>query len=62
MTDLWAALCLVLVIEGILPFVNPKAWKETVSSIAGMDDRTLRIMGGAAMAIGVLLLYLVRGT
>lgn len=62
MTDLWAALCLVLVIEGILPFINPKAWKETVASIAGLDDRTLRIIGGAAMATGVLLLYLVRGT
>jgi uncharacterized protein len=57
--DLWVALALVLVIEGILPFLSPGAWREMMRSAAELDDRTLRQVGLGSMLLGVALLYLV---
>jgi uncharacterized protein YjeT (DUF2065 family) len=59
-SDLFAALALVLVIEGILPFVNPTRWRRMVQMLAQFDDRTLRTVGLASMALGLVLLFLVR--
>lgn len=58
--DLLSALALVFVIEGILPFINPARYRQTMQTVAGLDDRTLRRVGMVAMAFGLLLLYLVR--
>lgn len=58
--DLGTALCLVLVIEGLLPFLSPATWREGVSQMLACDDRTLRLIGGGAMLLGVGLLYLIR--
>ncbi|HEY9198034.1 MAG TPA: DUF2065 domain-containing protein [Gammaproteobacteria bacterium] len=58
--DLLAALALMLVVEGILPFLNPAALRRTLESVGQMDDRSLRIMGLMSMLAGVVLLYLVR--
>ncbi len=58
--DLLAALALMLVVEGILPFLNPEALRRTLQTLGRMDDRSLRIMGLLSMLSGVLLLYLVR--
>ena len=55
------ALCLLVVIEGILPFLNPRLWRKMVFNVAQLDDRQLRIMGLLSMLIGVGLLYLVNG-
>ena len=60
MHDLLAALCLVLVFEGLLPFVSPQAWRRTIRQIADFDDKTLRIIGVISMIVGLLLLQLVR--
>ena len=57
--DLGIALSLVLVIEGIIPFVYPKRWKEMVAVIADIDDKTLRIVGFVSMVTGTGLLYLI---
>jgi len=54
------ALALVLVIEGILPFLSPRSWRESMSQAAQLPDKTLRIMGLASMLAGVFVLYLVR--
>jgi uncharacterized protein len=59
--DLGVALCLVLVIEGILPFLYPKRWKEMVALVAEIDERTMRLMGLGSMVLGVVLLQIVRG-
>ncbi|MFT7092177.1 MAG: hypothetical protein ACJAXW_004185 [Candidatus Azotimanducaceae bacterium] len=59
--DLGVALCLVLVIEGVLPFLYPQRWKEMVIMAADVDDRTMRIVGFASMILGTGLLYLIRG-
>lgn len=58
--DLLAAIALVLVIEGILPFLSPSALREVVAQIARMDDRALRVGGLTSMGLGVLLLYVLR--
>ncbi|MDA0826840.1 MAG: DUF2065 domain-containing protein, partial [Proteobacteria bacterium] len=48
---LWIALCLVLVIEGLLPFASPKAWKAMVMQAQGLDERSLRIYGLVLMVL-----------
>jgi uncharacterized protein YjeT (DUF2065 family) len=57
--ELGIAFALLLVIEGIMPFINPKGWRKTLKTISEMDDDTLRIIGFFSMVFGVLLLYLV---
>ncbi len=57
--DFYAALCLVLVIEGLILFAAPKAWQRMARQAAEMEPRTLRMIGGAAAAIGVITLRLV---
>jgi len=58
--DIATALCLMLVIEGILPFLYPRRWREMVAMLAEVDDRTMRIIGFVSMVTGVSVLYLVR--
>jgi uncharacterized protein YjeT (DUF2065 family) len=53
------AMCLVLVIEGVLPFLAPSAWRRMVSTAANMDDPGLRVAGLCSMLVGTALLYLV---
>lgn len=54
------ALALVLVIEGILPFLSPRSWRESMAQAAKLPDKTLRMMGLASMLAGVVVLYLAR--
>lgn len=58
--DILAALSLVLVIEGMLPFLKPETWRKTMGRIATQPDNALRLMGLTSMIIGVILLYLIR--
>jgi uncharacterized protein YjeT (DUF2065 family) len=55
--DLAVAFCLMLVIEGILPFLSPAGWRAMVVSAAGMSDRSLRLTGLGVMLAGTALLY-----
>ena len=57
--ELLIALSLLLVIEGIWPFLNPGGMRRAMLMIADQDNRSLRIMGLVSMVAGVLLLYLV---
>ncbi len=57
--ELGIALSLVLVIEGIIPFLYPARWKEMVQMLAEVDDRTMRIVGLVSMLSGTALLYLI---
>lgn len=61
MNDLWSALCLVAVIEGLFLFAMPGAWKRAMAQIQAMDERSLRIAGAVLLGIGLAALYLVRG-
>jgi uncharacterized protein YjeT (DUF2065 family) len=58
--DLATALCLVLVIEGLLPFLSPGTWRGLMAQLLGSDDRSLRLAGLVSMLLGATLLYLVR--
>ena len=57
--DLGVAICLVLVIEGVMPFLYPQRSKEMVAALARVDDRTMRLMGLGSMVVGTALLYLI---
>ncbi len=57
--DLFVALALMLVIEGVLPFLNPQTLRNTLLMMARMDDRSLRFIGLTSMLLGLGLLYLV---
>ncbi len=57
--DLGVAVCLVLVIEGVIPFLYPRRWKELVAVLATIDDRSMRLMGFGSMLVGTTLLYLI---
>jgi uncharacterized protein len=59
-SDLLAATALVLVIEGVLPFLSPRRFREALYLAAQMSDQGLRIMGLASMFLGLVILYLVR--
>jgi hypothetical protein len=51
---------LVLVAEGLIPFINPAAWKTMMRNALELDDKVLRFIGLSSMLLGLLMLYLVR--
>ena len=58
--DLFAALALVLIIEGIIPFVSPARYRRLTDALKVLGDRQLRIAGLATVVIGLALLTIVR--
>ena len=59
--DLWAALALVLIFEGLIPFFTPRGYRNMVQQMATMPDSMLRNVGLGLMIAGLVALYLVRG-
>jgi uncharacterized protein YjeT (DUF2065 family) len=57
--DLLVAFALLLVIEGVWPFLSPGGLRRALLLMAEQGDRPLRVAGLASMLLGVLLLYLV---
>ena len=60
MSVLVTALGLMLVIEGMLPFVKPALWREVFSRMVEMRDGQIRFYGFASVLTGTMLLLLVR--
>lgn len=58
MKSLLTALALMLVIEGILPFVAPSAWRVAFRKMTELGDTQLRLFGLASMLFGLVLLLL----
>ena len=62
--DFWqvlpVALALVLVIEGLLPFISPRRWRLMVAAVAQLEDRLIRNAGLGSMLLGLALLYWVQ--
>jgi uncharacterized protein YjeT (DUF2065 family) len=54
------ALALMLVAEGLLPFVAPRLWRETFAWLVTLPDRSLRFIGLTSMLAGTLLLVWLR--
>ena len=57
-SDLFAALALVLVIEGVLPFVAPRLWRDMFRQVTELSEQQIRFVGLASMLAGVVVLVL----
>jgi len=58
--DLLVGIALLLVFEGVVPFLSPTRYRRTLILASQMNDKTIRTLGLASMAAGVIVLYLVR--
>jgi uncharacterized protein YjeT (DUF2065 family) len=56
MSNLLLAFALMLVIEGLLPFVAPRVWRETFRRAIALADGQLRFIGLTSMILGLILL------
>jgi uncharacterized protein len=57
---LLTAVALMLVFEGILPFLAPGVWRETFRRLTEMSDGQIRFIGLTSMLVGLLILYFAR--
>ncbi len=60
MNSLWAAFGLVLVLEGILPFLAPHVWREAFRKMLELTDGQLRTMGLVSMLAGLGIVLIAR--
>jgi uncharacterized protein YjeT (DUF2065 family) len=58
--DMAAAFCLMLVFEGILPFLNPRGWQRMMAAAAQVPPRRLRLLGLGSMLFGSVLLHWIK--
>ena len=59
-TDLlWSALALVLVLEGLFPFISPSGWRNMFQRLMTLQDGQLRFFGLCSIVAGLLLLWVV---
>jgi hypothetical protein len=54
---LFLAFALMLVVEGILPFLSPGSWRQTMIRVAQMTDGQLRFLGLSSMLVGLLAIF-----
>ena len=55
----WAALALILVLEGLLPFLSPGGWRRTFQRLLELQDGQLRFFGLCSIVLGLVLLWVV---
>ena len=54
---LWMALALVLVIEGLFPFVSPGGWRRTFSQLLQLTDVQIRMFAMVSISAGLLMIW-----
>ncbi len=54
-------MALVLILEGMLPFISPRKYRQMVAEIARLGDNQIRNIGLVVMVVGVVVLFIVRG-
>jgi uncharacterized protein len=59
-TTFLMALALMLILEGVLPFLAPNLWRDTFRRITQMTDGQIRFVGLSSMLVGLLLLLWAR--
>ena len=59
-TSLLVAFALMLLLEGLLPFLAPATWRETFRRLIQLTDGQIRFLGLASMLIGLILLLVFR--
>jgi uncharacterized protein len=57
-SDVAVALALVLVLEGMLPFLAPSAWRNAFKKLVKMSDGQLRFFGLTSMIVGLIALLI----
>ncbi len=62
MIEFWAALALVMVIEGLLPAISPRLYRKAMLSVAQLDSRSIRVTGLVSMIAGALFLFLLKNS
>lgn len=61
MLDYWLlGLAMMLIVEGVMPFVSPGLWRETFRKLLTLKDGQLRFVGMTAMLSGIILLYWIK--
>ena len=59
-TEILTAVALVLVLEGMLPFISPRKYREMVAEISRLADNHIRTVGFVVMIVGVVVLFIAR--
>ena len=59
-TNLLLTFALMLVLEGIIPFLAPRAWRDTFRRLTQMKDGQLRFIGLSSMLVGLILLMILK--
>ena len=54
---LWLAFGLMLIVEGIFPFVSPQGWRDKMAQIMMLEDGQIRFFGLACVLAGLLMLW-----
>lgn len=54
---LWVALALVLVVEGLFPFLSPAGWRRMFTQLLQLHDGQIRFFGLASILAGLLLIW-----
>jgi uncharacterized protein YjeT (DUF2065 family) len=57
---LWAALAMLLIVEGLLPFLAPRFWRDTFRKVIELSDGQLRFIGLVSIVLGVVFLTILR--
>ncbi|MCH8178592.1 MAG: DUF2065 family protein [Proteobacteria bacterium] len=58
---IWMALALLLVLEGLMPALNPGGWRRMFEQLLQLSDHQIRTFGLASMVLGLLLLWWLQG-
>jgi hypothetical protein len=59
LNDIWLALAMVLIVEGLMPFISPKAWRRLFEQMLTLQDGQIRFFGLVVIALGLGLLLLI---
>jgi len=59
-TNLLVAIALVLVLEGIIPFLAPEKFRQALVQLMQLSDQALRVIGLVSMTIGIIILYIIK--
>jgi hypothetical protein len=54
------AFALMLVIEGLMPFVAPRVWRETFRRVTELADGQVRFLGLSSIVVGLILMVIVK--
>jgi uncharacterized protein len=57
---LWIALALVLVLEGLMPAINPQGWRRMFTQLLQLNDQQIRQVGLLSMVLGLVLLWVLQ--